>query len=318
MKICLKIFTEFFILIVTAFSCLGQSTDTKSKNPFVVVLGTVQDAGSPHINCFKNCCASLHDNPDRSRMVVSLGIVDPATHQTWLIEATPDMSDQLRMLRSYAPFMSSDVPDGVFITHAHIGHYTGLMYFGKEAMGAKDVAVYAMPRMQIFLENNGPWDQLVELENIDLFSIRDGQRIHLSSNVSIMPFTVPHRDEYSETVGFRIDGPSKSLIFIPDIDKWQKWDEDIVKLVGSVDHALLDATFYDGNEIGHRDISEIPHPFVIESMELFNAQPPEVRGKIRFIHLNHSNPLLNKDSEEFKNVNIKGYHVALPGDIIYL
>ncbi len=310
-----------FILVCLSFLTAytyAQDTHMRDTGPFVVVLGTVQDAGSPHINCLKDCCAELHEKPDPSRKVVSLGIVDPATKQTWLIEATPDMPDQLRMLRTYAPFMNSDVPDGVFITHAHIGHYTGLMYFGREAMGAKEVAVYAMPRMRTYLENNGPWDQLVKLKNIDLFELNDNQKVHLSPNVSITPVMVPHRDEYSETVGYRIEGPSKSLLFIPDIDKWQKWDEDIVKVVGSVDHAFIDATFYDGNEIGHRNISEIPHPFVIESMELFDPQPLDTRNKIRFIHLNHSNPLLDRDSREFEDVHKKGYHVAIPGDICYL
>ena len=91
----------------------------------------------------------------------------------------------------------------------------------------------------------------------------------LTKNLSIIPLKVPHRDEYSETVGFKIIGPNKSALFIPDIDKWEKWDKSIKKLVAQVDYAFLDGTFYDAQEINNRDISEIPHPFIIESLKLF-------------------------------------------------
>jgi pyrroloquinoline quinone biosynthesis protein B len=192
------------------------------------------------------------------------------------------------------------------------------MYFGREAMGAQDVPVYAMPRMKEFLGSNGPWEQLVSLRNIDLFELNAGQKIHLSQNVSIVSFPVPHRDEYSETVGFRIIGPSKEIIFIPDIDKWNRWEADIVEEVRNVDHALIDATFYNADEIGHRDISEIPHPFVIETMDLFDHEPEEERNKIRFIHINHSNPLLDSRSLQHMEVEKRGYNISEAGDILYL
>ena len=133
-----------------------------------------------------------------------------------------------------------------------------------------------------------------------------------------MPFKVPHRDEYSETVGLRIIGPNKSVLFIPDIDKWDKWETNIVEAVMNVDYALIDATFYDAVEINNRDISEIPLPFVIETMELFKNQPEAIRNKIHFIHLNHTNPLLNPESEQSKEVLAKGFHIARINDIITL
>ena len=170
-----------------------------------------------------------------------------------------------------------------------------------------------MPKMTDFISSNGPWDQLVKLKNVELKSLFDKKEEKLTENLTIIPFKVPHRDEYSETVGYKIVGPNKSALFIPDIDKWNKWEISIKKLISKVDYAFLDGTFYDSKEINNRDISEIPHPFIIESLELFKDLKESDRNKIYFIHLNHTNPLLNSKSEEYQHVVSNGYNVALEG-----
>ncbi|MEJ2003810.1 MAG: MBL fold metallo-hydrolase, partial [Cyclobacteriaceae bacterium] len=190
-----------------------------AQNPFIIVLGNVQDGGSPHIGCSRECCSGLHESPDPDRMVVSLGLVDPSSESRYLIEATPDMPRQLQILNKYGPYGDEKTADGIFLTHAHIGHYTGLMYLGKEALNSSGAPVFAMPRMAEYLRTNGPWSQLVKLGNIDLRMIRDGEPVHLTDKLQVTPIRVPHRDEYSETVGFFMKGPSKTALFIPDIDK---------------------------------------------------------------------------------------------------
>ncbi|MCB9225322.1 MAG: MBL fold metallo-hydrolase [Crocinitomicaceae bacterium] len=279
--------------------------------PSLVILGTFQDAGSPQINCHKECCEHLHHQPDPDRMVVCLGLIDPENRKKYLIEATPDMPRQLELLHQNAGFNRSDVPDGVLLTHAHIGHYSGLMYFGKEAMDASNIPVYTMPKMTEFLQTNGPWDQLVENENIKLNPIEKEKEFELTSNFKIIPFIVPHRDEYSETVGFKIIGPNKSALFIPDIDKWSQWDKKITKELETVDYAFIDGTFYDSHEIsGSRDVCEIPHPFITESFETFRELSDEERRKVIFIHFNHTNPVIEPNSEEYEELTNKGFKVA--------
>jgi len=301
------------------FFCYSCNEVKPSKAPIenseksgveLVVLGTVQDGGAPHIGCVKSCCAELWDNPDETLKVVSLGVIDHDNDEVYIFEATPDFPEQLGMLNEVANRPKSQMPNGIFITHAHIGHYTGLMFLGREAKGSKNVPVYTMPKFHSFLSSNGPWDQLVKLENIKLISIHNGESVELSKNLKIVPFTVPHRDEYSETVGFVIEGPKKKILFIPDIDKWSKWEVDIIEKVKEVDIAYIDATFFDAKEINNRDISEIPHPFVIESIKLFGALPDSEKAKIHFIHLNHTNPLLDEKSEAFKDVIDKGFNIA--------
>jgi pyrroloquinoline quinone biosynthesis protein B len=297
----------YFLMFFSAFGllCNGQG-NLPNKNPFVVVLGTLQDGGSPHMGCEKECCK----NPDASRKVVSLGLIDPVSNKKFLLEATPDFEAQTRMLKALLPSSANKLPDGIFLTHAHIGHYAGLMFLGKEAMNSKAVPVYAMPKMKNFLENNGPWSQLVTLNNIQVNPLSEGKWESISPSLKVKPILVPHRDEFSETVGFIIEGPHKKLLFIPDIDKWEKWRTDIVSLIKEVDYALIDGTFFSAAEVGNRNITEIPHPLVQESMQLFDSLPAKEKEKIMFIHFNHTNPLLNEQSGEAKLVKSRGFRIA--------
>ncbi len=290
----------------------------KVKGVSLVILGTIQDAGSPQIGCTKECCKSLFENPDHSRKVVSLGLIDTKNKKKYIFEATPDFIAQTKSLKNFCDFETKETPDGTFLTHAHIGHYTGLMYFGKEAMNAQDAAVYAMPKMKSFLEENGPWSQLVKNQNITINAIENSTPLQLTDKLEVTPTIVPHRDEFSETVGYTITGPNKSALFIPDIDKWEKWDINIIDAIRNVDYAFLDATFYDGEEINNRNIADIPHPFIIESMEKFKELPLEEKKKIYFIHFNHTNPVINIESKQAKEVIKNGFNIAQINSIFKL
>ncbi len=296
-------------------SAIQQATSTGVS---LVILGTVQDGGSPHPGCQKDCCQGLFAKPDPNRQVVSLGLIDNLHQKNFLVEATPDLPRQMKQLRQLSSFANKETPDGIFITHAHIGHYSGLMYLGREALNTQQVPVYALPRLQQFLTNNGPWSQLVQLRNIALQPIQDTQTVALTPALRIQPFTVPHRDEFSETVGFIISGPQKKALFIPDIDKWEKWGHSIADAIAKVDYALVDATFYDAAEINNRNMAEIPHPFVVESMELLKNLSAAEKRKVYFIHFNHTNPLLNANSQQVKTVLANGFNIAKINQVFYL
>lgn len=282
--------------------------------PYLMVLGITQDTGYPQINCSESCCEVAWDKTELKKMTTSLAIVDPISNQQWILDATPNITEQLHLLNKTSGIKNIE---GIFITHAHIGHYTGLMYFGKEGMNTSKIPVYVMPKMKKFLEKNAPWSQLVKSKNISLNLIKDQSFVQLNERIRITPFLVPHRDDYSETVGFKIQTKSKSSIFIPDIDKWEIWDKDIISIVKDTDYAFLDGTFYKNGEL-NRDMSQIPHPFIKESMELFSKLPNRDKNKIYFIHMNHTNPLLIENSKEKNKVHENGFNVAVQGTCLYL
>ena len=293
----------YFILVILFIPLVAFNQDNSTYS--LKILGVVQDGGLPHLGSNNLCC----ENIEQKRHVTSIMLVNNENNESYLFDASPDINEQLNFMGDR---IKKDLK-GVFLTHAHIGHYTGLMYFGREALNSKLINVYAMPRMKKFLEQNGPWSQLVSLENISINEINSNSKISVDPNVTIQPVEVPHRAEFSETVGYKIYGPNKTVLFIPDIDKWYLWEKSIIDEIKQVDYALIDATFYDSEEVNYRDLSEIPHPFVVESMELFDSISDEEKKKIFFIHLNHTNPLLDKDSDQYKFVKDKGYNVAEEG-----
>ena len=302
----------FFLLpLVTS----GQSIlVTNNAQQFVTVLGVAQDGGYPQAGCTEEYCMRHWRGEENKRHVVSLGLTDHQSKQNWLFEATPDFTYQLQKLQETSGLTNLS---GIFLTHAHMGHYAGLLNLGREAQGASGVVVYVLPKMKQFLEQNAPWSQLVALGNIELVLIELNKPIKLSPAVQVTPMLVPHRDEFSETVGFIIQSSERSVLFIPDIDKWPLWDRDILAEVDRADFALIDATFYGAEELPHRDMSEVPHPFVSETVELFRTSSTLMRNKIMFIHMNHTNPILFNSPE--KNELIKlGFNVAEEGEIISL
>ena len=280
---------------------------------YVKVLGTIQDGGFPQIDCNKACCQNQWLNP-KKKFVSSIAVVDESEKKQWIIDASPEIKFQTKILKEKTNI--KDI-EGVFLTHAHIGHYTGLMYFGNEAAGSRDLRVYAMPKMKKFLENNGPWNYLLKQRNIKLIKLSKNNTIKISTNFKIKPFLVPHREDYSETVGFEIATSEKKLIYIPDIDNWEKWNISITELIKNIDFALVDGTFFSEREI-ERDISLIPHPLVKDSLKLFSNLKAKEKNKIIFTHFNHTNPLIDESSKEHYEVLSKGFSIAKEGDNFYL
>jgi pyrroloquinoline quinone biosynthesis protein B len=304
---------SIMMLVIVTFDSKATADEvTQQSAVSLLVLGVAQDAGYPQLNCYQAHCQAGWDDAKNKKYATSLALIDETNKTKYLFEATPDIREQMYQLHQVAPDREYQL-EGIFLTHGHMGHYTGLMHLGREAAGTKNVPVYVMPRFKAFLQDNGPWSQLVTLENIKLMDLVNGQAEKLTPQLNVKPILVPHRDEFTETVGYYIIGPNKTALFIPDIDKWQKWDRDIVEEIKKVDYALLDATFFANGEIPNRDMSEIPHPFVEESMGIFKDLSIEDKAKVIFIHFNHTNPLLNLDSESAKQVKANGFQVAFRG-----
>lgn len=286
----------------------------------LLVLGSAQDAGAPQIG---NPGDPAWRDPGLRRLAASLALIDWRSGERFLFEATPDIGEQLHRLDRAAPSRHAGLGiDGIFLTHAHIGHYAGLMFLGHEAAGASDIPVYAMPRMRAFLMENGPWDQLVRYRNIALRPLESGEPTDIGDALTVTPYPVPHRDEYSETVAFLIRSADRAALFLPDIDSWDEWESEygirIEDMVRQVDIAFLDATFFDDDELPGRDMSAISHPRIAGSMRRFARLGERENAKIRFIHLNHTNPTRYPDSPEARQVDRSGFAVAREGDTFCL
>jgi len=279
-----------------------------------VVLGVAQDGGVPHIGCQQPLCVRARRDPSRRQRVACLGLIDDRAGQRFLIDATPDMASQIESLdQGRRPADPRRPVDGILLTHAHIGHYTGLMYFGREALGARAVPVYATARMAAFLRTSGPWSQLVALGQIELREVEPGRETVLTPSLAFTPVRVPHRDELSDTVGYVVRGPTAALLYVPDIDKWEKWDRRVEDEVARVDTALVDGTFFSADELPGRPIDEVRHPLVSET----TARLAALSSRVVFIHLNHTNPLF-WDGRARGDLGRRGFRVASDGLVLPL
>jgi pyrroloquinoline quinone biosynthesis protein B len=241
----------------------------------------------------------------------------PEPRQVYVFDATPDLREQLDLLEDVRQPPTDKVDrspiDGVFLTHAHIGHYLGLAFFGYEAVNTSSLPVYCTPNMAEFLRSSGPWSLLVERSNILIRELAPGNPIQLPGQVSVAAIASPHRDEYSDTVGFVIQGPRARLLYLPDTDAWSDWDIPLAELVADLDFALLDGTFFSIDELPGRSITSIGHPLISDSMDRLQSTVSEGRTRVLFIHLNHSNPALDSAGEARREIRTRGFTVASEG-----
>ena len=284
------------------------SAPTGAASPFAVVLGTSQDGGVPQANCFTGYCARVRSGEVASPRVASLGIVDPAAGARFLIDATPDFVAQVGDLVALP--QQSDQPSprtgtlrledelqGILLTHAHMGHYTGLLHCGREAAATDHLPVYASTAMVRLLRTNQPFRTLIDEGRLDIREISIGTTLQLTANLGVVPFGVVHRAELTDTLGLLITGPSKSLLYIPDADSWAGWPVPFEDWLDRSDIAVLDGTFYSAEELGHRWQGEVPHPPVADTVETLSARARN-RPAVWFTHLNHTNPLWEKNSAQ--------------------
>ena len=61
-------------------------------------------------------------------------------------------------------------------------------------------------------------------------------------------------------------------------------------------------------------MSEIPHPFISETIEIFEDEELSTKNKIQFIHFNHTNPVLNQKISLRDSIIKLGFNFAKFGD----
>ncbi|MDH3285083.1 MAG: MBL fold metallo-hydrolase [Acidobacteriota bacterium] len=301
----------------------GFARDTRADTgPYILTLGTAQDGGLPHAACSCERCEAARGDAARLRRIASLAVVLPESRESYLIDATPDVREQLHALGGAHDEPRGGVDrspvDGVLLTHAHLGHYTGLAFFGYEAIHTRGLPVYCTPGLARFLRGNGPWSQLVELGNVALQEIRPGEPLALGAGVAVTAITVPHRDEFSDTVGYELRGPNRRVLYVPDTEPWERWERPIEELLQVVDTAILDGTFFSLDELPGRDVAAIGHPLMISTMD--RLEPLVRTGKLRvvFTHLNHSNPALDPESDARREIERRGFFLLEDGQVLPL
>ncbi len=282
----------------------------------LLVLGSGQDCGVPHIGCRCRNCEGARRDPALARTGPSAALVDGAGGIAWLIDASPDLPRQLLALQDAlgarvdgAGSSSPRFPvKGVLLTHAHVGHYWGLGYLGREGLMVRELPVYGTSRMVGFLTANRPFRDLVEWGVLRPIVVAPSAPVELAPGLVAVPEPVPHRDDLTDTVAWAVEGPRARALYMPDIDELDGRAEG---LVGAADIALVDGTFYRDGELPP-DGRKVPHPPVEAS--LGRLERARIGGtRVIYTHINHTNPLCDPSSPESAEVRRRGMGVARDG-----
>jgi len=285
---------------------------------YALVLGSVQDAGLPQAGCYTDLCdlgRGLHAE-GRGRYVASLALVEPRAGRYYLVDATPDLTRQIDLIddERFRGRAADRRPfDGIFLTHAHIGHYTGLAVLGNEGLGIRDTPVYCTEAMSGFLSTNAPWSLLVRQGRIVPTPLDVDRWYRIDEHLEVQLWQVPHRDEFADTVGFVFRGPEATLLYVPDINAWRLWSRDLAEVVASVDVALLDASFWSLDEVPGRSVEDIPHPLVTETISRLRGVVDAGEARVVLTHLNNTNPLLDPKGPQAAEVVRRGFEIAREG-----
>ena len=277
------------------------------QNIRAMILGIAQDGGVPHPGCYCDTCQFYWDN----QIVLSpssLAIIDEK--QLHLFDVTRNLDRQLRKVGN------KNVTD-IWLTHGHIGHIDGIGLFGKEVMNLKNVRLHASELMIKLIENTPKWNKLIEDKILIPIQFNSNESMQISENLKITPIRVPHRDELTDTHAFMINGPEKSLLYLPDHDTWEETldmvqQDSVIEWFDflGIEIVLMDGTFWSKNELSRQD--DVPHPPVLESLErLGNVKGKEL--EVFFIHFNHTNPLLIPKSNEIKKLLDSGCKIPIEG-----
>jgi pyrroloquinoline quinone biosynthesis protein B len=283
--------------------------------PQLLILGSAQDGGLPHLGCLCASCERARREPDFRRLPSCVGLLAGGAYA--LVDATHAFAEQLHTawLASVAgvdePRFSP--PAAIVLTHAHTGHYVGLWQLDRSVLASRDVPVLATPQLGAFLAAQQPWTWMLAERFIALRELTPDRPTMLLDALRVTPLLVPHRAEWdTDTVGLLIDGPTQRAFYLPDIDRWDAWEHDITEIVASVDIAILDGCFWEPFHI-----PGVPHPPIHETLD--RLQPLADAGKqIVFTHLNHSNPAVDPASAESAQIRQRGFHVAHEGDVFEL
>ena len=270
----------------------------------IIILGTAQDGGIPHFMCKCNNCVSSTSETS-PRFISSIGIL--GERKAILIDATSDIAKQFRLFQKH---LGEQETDGILITHLHMGHYVGLLHFGTEGISSQSFPIYVTKENYLYLLTNKPFSYLFTKKQMEPVVFKPETKIYLDGSTTIHPFEVVHRNEDGNTLGLEItdNNTNKKAIFISDIDKIT---EDVVKRINSADKVIFDGTFYQHSEIQRQN--NVPHPPIADTVKAFGKQPENI---FYFTHFNHSNPVLNPNSEEFKQISAYNYNICKEGDVI--
>lgn len=260
----------------------------------VKVLGSAQDGGVPHLGCGCGRCRGAREDRNLQRSPASVKVYDEEKEVNYLFDVSPDIRFQV----------GDEFIDGIFVSHAHLGHLTGLLYLGTEAFNADRVPVYCSEKVDRFLHENPPYRLLMDRDNVETNVFADGEVVDVMG-IEVTPFEVVNKGYVpTDTHAFTIQSDRTTLFYVTDVDRWA---EETLDAIRAADIAIIDGCFWSAEEVER--YQHVPHPPMEDSI----ADLAGFDTDIYFTHMNHTNPVLDPDSPEREMVEENGFRVVDDG-----
>ena len=305
----------------------------------VRVLGSAAGGGFPQWNCACPNCRSLRTGKFHGKARTQTQLAISADSQRWfLLGASPDLRTQIESTPELRPRAAKDATRdspiaGAVLLNADIDHVFGLLllrelqplrvYATKSVrrIVTKDNSMFAMLQR---ISNQVSWIEFVPGAN---FTLSDPEGEDSGLRCRTLPLgthfpayvSAPRRSQLApleSSLGAIVESASgKRLAFMPAIPRL---DAKLIKQLESCDVILIDGTFWSADELiriqgsaqSAWDMGHVP----VSSDQGSLAKLAHLRRPRKiYVHINNTNPMLNEDSPEYRQVRDAGWEIAEDG-----
>src|ERR1700735_2383799 len=302
----------------------------------VRVLGSAAGGGFPQWNCGCSNCIRLRAGKLRGRERTQTQVAFSVDSKAWfLLNASPDLREQVLATPELAPPEGSrrSPITGVFLTSADVDSIMGLLHL-REFTPFRIFATQAVQR--ILREENTIFRVLdraappVQWLNLPMLQARSPSSGDLPGGLAFRCSAVPLGGTYPDyvndpprstfpaeeaVVGLLLEHAGKRFFFAPSLPgRNQEWK----KLAEASDLVFLDGTFWCDDELMRvtgsgktaRAIGHLPLSGENGLLQQFSGPG---RGRRVLIHINNTNPILDEDSADYRQVRELGWEIAHDG-----
>lgn len=292
----------------------------------VRLLGTAAGGGFPQWNCWCPSCEVARRDPARAMPRTQSSAAVSADGERWfLLNASPDVREQVQSLNGHAPAGARHVPvEGVVLTDAEIDHSLGLVLLRE----GRALRVYATRQVEVTLEADSRFLRTTRaFATVTVTTLEPGRATPLQlrqggdSGLFVTPFIVPagpprfaSDDTAGHTIGLEVSGPGGSVVYAPATGAM---DAGLLERIARAGLALVDGTFWEDDElialgIGERTARQLDHvPIWAPDGSLVRLAGTGTQCV--YVHINNTNPILVEDSPERRAVESAGLIVGHDG-----
>jgi len=307
----------------------------------VKILGSAAGGGFPQWNCACSNCRGVRSGTFAGKARTQAQVAISADSHTWfLLGASPDLRAQIETTSELHPQPQHEKKDvrhspiaGAVVTNADIDHVLGLLLLRE----LQPLRVYATDSVhRILTEDNSMFAMLQRIPGQvawntfapgAIFSLENaagkdsGLRCRAVSLGTHYPaYVSPARQgklTFGEaSLGLIVESPAgKRLAYMPAVPQI---DGALLQEFDSVDVLLFDGTFWSDGELirtqgSGQTARQMGHVPVSSAEGSLSKLAGVLRPRKIFIHINNTNPMLNQDGPEYRQVRESGWEIGEDG-----